>query len=100
MSWSDGGASCPNRWRWDQVLRNTSGQRITLTERINYQDGAQFSRSGDSIGIDAGTSFTRETFVCLSSSLEHTFRTDWTGSDGMGGRVTATGPNVRLLKKP
>ena len=82
------------------MLRNTSGQRITLTERINYQDGAQFSRSGDSIGIDAGTSFTRETFVCLSSSLEHTFRTDWTGSDGMGGRVTATGPNVRLLKKP
>jgi hypothetical protein len=81
------------------VLKNNSSQRITLTERINYQDGAIFSRSPDSIGIDAGTSYTRETFVCLSSSAEHTFRTDWTGSDGAGGRVAATGPNVRLLKK-
>jgi hypothetical protein len=82
------------------VLRNNTNQRITLTERVNFQDGAQFSRAADSIGIDAGTSFTRETFVCLSSSAEHTFRTDWSGSDGSGGRIAATGPTVRLLKKP
>jgi len=83
------------------VLRNNSGQRITLTERVNYQDGALFSRNPDNLSIDAGTSFTRETFVCLSSSAEHTFRTDWTGSDGTAsGRVNATGPNVTLLKKP
>ena len=82
------------------MLRNNSNQKITLTERVNYQDGTLFSRSPDSIGIEPGTSFTRETFVCLASSAEHTFRTDWTGSDGAGGRVAATGPNVRLLKKP
>jgi hypothetical protein len=82
------------------VLTNNSGQRITLTERVNYQDGALFSRAPDNLNIDAGTSFTRETFVCLSSSEEHTFRTDWSGSDGTGGRVAATGPTVRLLKKP
>jgi hypothetical protein len=100
VEWRDGGSGCPNRWRWDQILKNNSNQRITLTERVNYQDGAFFSRASDSISIDAGTNFTRETFVCLSSSAEHTFRTDWSGSDGAGGRVAAIGPNVRLLKKP
>jgi hypothetical protein len=81
------------------VLSNNGGSKITLTERVNYQDGVLFSRANDSIGIDPGTSFTRATFVCLASGDEHTFRTDWTGSDAAGNRIAATGPNVRLLKK-
>jgi hypothetical protein len=82
------------------VLTNTGGSKITLTERVNYQDGVLFGSSGDSIGIDPGQSFTRPTFVCLSSPEEHTFRTDWSGSDAAGNKIAVTGPNVRLLKKP
>jgi hypothetical protein len=82
------------------VLRNTGGSRITLTERVNYQDGELFGRSGDSIVIEPGASFTRPTFVCLASPAEHTFRTDWNGSDAAGNRIAVTGPTVTLLKKP
>jgi hypothetical protein len=83
------------------VLSNTGGSKITLTERINYQDGVRFGNPNpDSIGIDPGKSFTRPTFVCLASGAEHIFRTDWSGSDAAGNKIAATGPNVRLLKKP
>jgi hypothetical protein len=82
------------------VLTNNSGSKITLTERVNYQDGVLFNRAGDSIGIDPGKSFTRPTFVCLASGVEHTFRTDWSGSDASGNKISVTGPNVTLLKKP
>lgn len=82
-------------------MSNTGGSKITLTERINYQDGVLFAPpAGDSIGIDPGKSFTRPTFVCLASGEEHTFRTDWSGSDAAGNKIAVTGPNVRLLKKP
>ena len=90
----------PNKWSWDQILRNTGGSRITLTERVNYQDGVLFSRASDSITIEPGTSFTRPTFVCLATSTEHKFRTDWSGSDAAGNRISLTGPTVTLLKKP
>ena len=82
------------------MLRNTGGSRITLTERVNYQDNVLFSRAGDSIGIDPGASFTRPTFVCLASAAQHIFRTDWNGSDALGNRIAVTGPTVTLQKKP
>ena len=104
VSWSDApvsgcGSDRPNHWFWDQILKNTGGTRITLTERVNYQDGTLFSRSGDSITIEPGASFTRATSVCLATNTDHTFRTDWTGSDTAGNRIAATGPNVTLKKK-
>jgi hypothetical protein len=100
VSWKDGGSSCPNRWEWDQVLRNTGGLSITLTERTNFQDGVLFSGPlGDNITIAAGQEFRRATFVCLSSSTAHTFRTDWSGSDTGGTKVSATGPEVTLRAK-
>jgi hypothetical protein len=67
---------------------------------VNYQDGTLFGRASDNITIEPGASFTRATFVCLATSTEHTFRTDWTGSDTAGNRIDVRGPNVTLQKKP
>lgn len=98
VDWKDGDSSCPNRWEWTQVLRNTGGQRITLTERVNYQDGHLFGGGpvSDNIGIDPGQEFRRPTFVCLATSTSHTFRTDWSGSDSAGNRIAVEGPEVTL----
>ena len=90
----------PNRWHWDQVLRNTGGSRITLTERVNYLNGGEFSRVGGfTISIDPGQTHTQATAICSAVNDDQTFRTDWSGSDAGGTRIAVTGPNVRLLKR-
>ena len=104
MSGTDGGSECPadrqNKWKWDQILRNTGGTKITLTERVNYFDNAEVSRVGNfSIGIDPGTSFKYGTLWCSSVNNDHTFRTDWSGSDTSGNKIAATGPTVTLKKR-
>lgn len=93
-------ADRPFRWGWDQQLKNNGSVAITLTERINYMDNAQFSRVGNfTITIQPGQTHDQNTRVCSSVAGEHNFRTDWTGSDGNGARVSATGPTVRLLAR-
>jgi hypothetical protein len=94
----------PHRWRWDQVLKNNGGTRITLTERTNHLDGAPFGSAtgrvtGFTINIDPGQTHTQATAICSSVNDDHTFRTDWSGSDAGGNKIDVTGPVVRLLKR-
>jgi hypothetical protein len=93
-------SSRPNRWRWDQILRNTGGTRITLTERANHFNGDLVSRpTGFSINIDPGGTHTQRTEWCSAINDDHSFRTDWSGSDASGNRISVEGPTVRLQKR-
>jgi hypothetical protein len=105
VPWSDTpidgcGSDRPNRWVWDQILRNTGGTRITLTERVNFFNGDQVSRpTGFSISIEPGASHTQTTRWCSALDGDHTFRTDWSGSDASGNRISLNGPTVTMRKK-
>lgn len=87
-------------WKWDQILKNTGTIKISLTERVNYQDNIKVSNpTGFTITIDPGKEFTYATLWCSSVNNDHTFRTDWLGSDEKGGKVSVTGPTVTLKKR-
>ena len=94
-------ADRPNHWHWDQVLKNTGGTRISLTERTNFLDGGPFGNpvTGFTINIDPGQTHTQATAICSAVNAEHSFRTDWSGSDAAGARIAVTGPVVRLMPK-
>lgn len=93
-------STVPNRWRWDQILRNSGGTRITLTERSNYLNGSLRSNpKGFSIVIEPGGTHTQRTEWCSGSNTDLEFRTDWKGSDASGNSISVTGPTVRLLKR-
>lgn len=92
----------PNRWRWEQVLTNTGGTRISLTERTNYLNGGLFGSgpvTGFTINIEPGGTHTQPTAFCSAVNEEQSFRTDWSGSDASGSRISVTGPNVTLQKR-
>ena len=92
-------ADRPNRWHWDQIVKNTGGTRITLTERKNYLNGGDFSTATINITLDPGQTHTQPTAICSAVNAEQSFRTDWSGSDAGGNKVAVTGPVVRLLPK-
>src|SRR5688572_9927194 len=96
------GCSLPHTWQYTQVLRNTGGTAITISDRANYFDGVEFSKaSALGIVIPPGGSFTvtPQTRWCSANNIEHTARTDYSGSDASGNPINFTGPNVRLLPK-
>lgn len=81
------------------MLKNTGGTRITLTERVNYLNGGEFSRASSNITLEPGQTHTQPTAICSAVNADQSFRTDWSGSDAGGNRVSVTGPVVRLLKR-
>jgi hypothetical protein len=94
------GCSQPNTWYYDQTLRNTGGSPITITERENYFDGTRTSTQGTNYSIPPGGSVNVPTTRwCSANNVEHTARTDWSGSDAQGNRINLQGPPVRLLPR-
>ena len=94
--------SLPHTWQYTQVLRNTGGSTITLSDKTNFFDGAQTTTvTGLGIVIEPGASFTvtPTTKWCSANNIEHTVRTDYSGSDASGNPINKTGPLVRLLPK-
>ena len=92
-------ASCssrPNTWFYDQVLRETGGVAVTVTERVDMFDGAVTSRTNPSLRIAANGSSTLRTRWCSSTSAAHTAQTNFSGTDANGRSWTLTGPTVRL----
>jgi hypothetical protein len=92
-------ASCrdrPNTWFYDQVLRETGGVAITVTERVDTFDGAVTSRTNPDLRIAANGSTTLRTRWCSSSSAAHTAQTSFRGTDANGRSWSVTGPTVRL----
>jgi hypothetical protein len=88
-----------NTWFYDQVLRETGGVAITVTERVDSFDGAVTSRSNPGISIPANGSSTIRTRWCSSSPSAHTAQTNFSGTDASGRTWTMTGPTVRLQAK-
>lgn len=95
-------ASCrdrPNTWFYDQVLRETGGAAITITQRVDSFDGAVTSTTNPSIQIPANGSTTIRTRWCSSSAAAHTAQTNFSGRDAGGRTWNVTGPSVRLLAR-
>ena len=92
-------ASCrdrPNTWFYDQVLRETGGVAVTITERVDSFDGAVATRSNPGLRISANGSTTIRTRWCSSSASAHTAQTTFNGTDANGRSWSVTGPLVRL----
>jgi hypothetical protein len=92
-------ASCrdrPNTWFYDQVLRETGGVAVTITERVDSFDGAVTGRSNPNLRIAASGSTTIRTRWCSSSASGHTAQTTFSGTDANGRSWSVTGPVVRL----
>src|SRR5688500_12966721 len=78
-----GCGSLPHTWQYTQTLQNTGGATITISDRVNFFDGAEFSRAtGLGIVIQPGGTFTvtPTTRWCSANHIEHTARTDWSGA--------------------
>jgi hypothetical protein len=89
-----------NRWHYDQILRNTGGRRITISDRIDFFDGVQVStRGGLGIVLDPGAETSIRTRWCSANNVEHRAQTNWSGSDEGGTRISVTGTVVRLLPR-
>ena len=90
----------PHTWQYQQILRNTGGTRITVTERVDWFDGTRQNTRATNYTIEPGGSVNVEpTRWCSAVNAEHTTRTDWSGSDASGNRISLTGPPVRLLPR-
>ena len=89
----------PNTWFYDQVLRETGGVAVTVTERVDSFDGAVTARSNPGLRIPANGSTTIRTRWCSSSSAAHTAQTNFNGTDANGRVWSVTGTTVRLLAR-
>ena len=92
-------ANRPNTWFYDQVLRETGGVAVTVTERVDSFDGAVTSRTNPGIRIGANGTTTIRTRWCSSLASAHTAQTSFSGTDANGRTWSVTGPTVRLLAK-
>lgn len=89
-----------NRWHYDQILRNTGGRRVTVSDRTDFFDGARVStRSGLGIVLEPGAETTIRTRWCSANNIEHRAQTNWSGSDETGARIDVNGVVVRLLPR-
>lgn len=90
--------SLPNRWHYDQILRNSGGTRLTISDRVDLFDGAQVN-AGTGLGIvlTPGQETTIRTRWCSANNREHVAQTNFSGSDDAGNRISVTGPTVRLM---
>lgn len=92
--------SLANRWHYDQVLKNTGGTRLTISDRTDLFDGVEVSkRSGLGIVLAPGAETSIRTRWCSANNVEHRAQTNWSGSDDRGNRISFTGAVVRLLPR-
>jgi hypothetical protein len=83
--------SLPNNWSYEQVLRNTGGTRLTISDRADFFDGVQVStRTGLGITLNPGQDTSVTTRWCSGNNIQHTAQTNFNGSDDAGNRVAAS----------
>jgi hypothetical protein len=94
------GCSLPNTWSYEQVLRNTGGTQVIVSDRADSFDGVQVStRSGLGIVLDPGAEHRLTTRWCSANNIEHKAQTRFTGSADGGTSIDVTGPEVTLLPR-
>lgn len=103
MPWSSTlieGCSLANTWQYDQVLSNSGGARLTISDRADAFDGVQVStRTGLGIVLAPGAQTSIRTRWCSANATEHRAQTTFTGSDEAGNRISVAGPTVRLAAR-
>jgi hypothetical protein len=83
-------------WFYDQVIRETGGSTVTLTNRIDLFDDRETNNRAVNIVISANGSTTVPTRWCSSNRAAHSSQTRWSGTDAQGRSVTVLGPRVTL----
>jgi hypothetical protein len=83
-------------WFYDQVLSETGGSTITLTNRIDLFDERETNNRAVNIVVPANGSTTIQTRWCSSTRAAHSSQTRWEGTDAAGRSITVLGPKVTL----
>jgi hypothetical protein len=100
VPWSgDAASSCTlaNRWHYEQVLTNIGSTTVTVSERVDFFDGAEARRRNDlGIVLAPGAETRIATEWCSSNNIEHRVQTNFSGSDDSGNQISVTGTSVRL----
>jgi len=92
-------ANSRNTWFYDQVLRETGGSQVTLTQRVDRFDGQTANNlNGLSIVVPANGSITISSRWCSTTAAEHTAESTFSGTDARGNSLTASGGIVRLMR--
>lgn len=94
-------AGCANvryTWFYEQVIQETGGSAVTITNRIDLFDDRETNNVGNlNMAVGARGSTTVRSRWCSSTRAEHTAQTRFTGTDAAGRTVTVLGPKVRLM---
>lgn len=85
-------------WFYDQVIRETGGSAVTLTNRIDLFDERETNNRAVNIVIPANGSTTVPTRWCSSGRGEHSSQTRWIGTDASGRSINILGPRVVLAR--
>jgi hypothetical protein len=94
------GCSLANTWQYDQILSNSGGAQVTISDRADSFDGVQVSaRSGLGIVLAPGAQTSIRTRWCSANATEHRAQTTFMGSDAGGNPVNVSGPTVRLAAR-
>ena len=83
-------------WFYDQVISETGGSAVTLTNRIDLFDERETNNRTVNIVIPANGSTSIQTRWCSSARGVHSAQTRWSGTDASGRSVTVMGPRVTL----
>ena len=83
-------------WFYDQVISETGGSTVTLTNRIDLFDDRETNNRAINVVVQAGGSVTVPTRWCSSSRSAHSAQTRWTGTDASGRSISVLGPRVML----
>ena len=94
-----GCANVAYTWFYDQVLSETGGSAVTLTNRIDLFDERETNNRAVNIVLSAKGSTTVPTRWCSSNRGEHSSQTRWSGTDAAGREVVIMGPRV-ILRPP
>ena len=83
-------------WFYDQVLQETGGVAVTLTNRIDLFDDRETNNLGVNIVLPANGSTTVRSRWCSSNRAAHSSQTRWSGTDAAGRSISVLGPRVIL----
>ena len=86
-----------NTWFYNQVLKNTGGKTIVVSDRTDFFNNREvLKRNGLGITIAPGAESTVTTRWCSASVGPHTARTDFSGQDVDGVAAVFHGTTVTL----
>jgi hypothetical protein len=96
-------ASCAgsaNTWFYEQVFTETAGAAVLFSQRTDEFDGRVTSANASTaITVPARGSFTLKSRWCSASSVSHTAKTTFYGTDANGHQITVSGGTVQLRSR-